>query len=259
MKYYITTDIHGFYDEFISSLKEKGFFNDTTPHKLIICGDLFDRGKQALELQDFVLGLLNKKEIILIKGNHEDLAIDLLDDWANQSYLKRHHYTNGTLDTVLQLTNQTYNDLDNNPNIIGEKFLESPYIKTIIPSMLNYYETKNYIFVHGWIPCTKIKISSIYNEYVYIKDWRNADKKAWESARWLNGIEVAHSEIIEQNKTIICGHWHTSFGHAHYEGKGGEFNNNPDFSPYYEKGIIALDACTAFSRKVNCIILEDEN
>ena len=63
--------------------------------------------------------------------------------------------------------------------------------------------------------------------------------------------------IIEKNKTIVCGHWHCSFGHSHYEGDGGEFNNNPNFAPYYGKGVIALDACTPISKKVNCIVIED--
>ena len=30
-----------------------------------------------------------------------------------------------------------------------------------------------------------------------------------------------------------------------------------DFSPYYGPGIIAIDACTAFSGKVNCLVIED--
>lgn len=45
--------------------------------------------------------------------------------------------------------------------------------------------------------------------------------------------------------------------HANYENDGGEFDNNPNFSPYYGKGIIALDACTVRSHKVNCIAIED--
>lgn len=56
---------------------------------------------------------------------------------------------------------------------------------------------------------------------------------------------------------IVCGHWHCSFGHANYENDGGEFDNNPNFSPYYGNGIIALDACTPISHKVNCIVIED--
>lgn len=70
-------------------------------------------------------------------------------------------------------------------------------------------------------------------------------------------MEAAASGLIVEGKTIVCGHWHCSFGHAHYENDGGEFSNNPNFSPYYGKGIIALDACTVISHKVNCIIIED--
>lgn len=77
MRYYVVSDIHGFYDEFIEAISEKGYFNDKKEHKLIICGDLFDRGKQALELQNFIEELLYKDEVILIKGNHEALLLDL--------------------------------------------------------------------------------------------------------------------------------------------------------------------------------------
>ena len=79
MKYYVVADIHGFFDALITTLDQNGFFNDTEPHKLIICGDLFDRGKQAFELQEFVLDLLAKDEVIFIRGNHEDLAVEMMD------------------------------------------------------------------------------------------------------------------------------------------------------------------------------------
>ena len=42
-----------------------------------------------------------------------------------------------------------------------------------------------------------------------------------------------------------------------YEHKGTEFGEDADFSPYYGPGIIAIDACTAFSGKVNCLVIED--
>lgn len=44
MKYYITADVHGFYTEFHMALDEAGYFYDLEPHKLIILGDIFDRG-----------------------------------------------------------------------------------------------------------------------------------------------------------------------------------------------------------------------
>ena len=42
-----------------------------------------------------------------------------------------------------------------------------------------------------------------------------------------------------------------------YEHKGTEFGEDADFSPYYGPGIIAIDACTAFSGKSNCLVIED--
>jgi metallophosphoesterase superfamily enzyme len=40
---------------------------------IVICGDLFDRGKEAEELQKYILDLMDRDEGILIRGNHEDL------------------------------------------------------------------------------------------------------------------------------------------------------------------------------------------
>lgn len=257
MRYYVVADPHGFYDEMRLALEEKGFFTDEEPHKLIICGDLFDRGGQARELLDFVLELIEKDQIILIRGNHEDLMLDLLDRWSCESYLEENHHTNGTVSTVLQLTETDPVQLVWKPENVERSMKTNPLIKKIIPAMLDYYETSHFVFVHGWIPCTTIKLDYFRRDYVYIENWRNASSSQWDRARWENGMELAHYGIVEPGKTIVCGHWHCSFGHANYEGKGGEFDNNPDFTPYYGDGIIALDACTSFSRKVNCIVIQD--
>lgn len=235
----------------------KGFFTDTEPHKLIICGDLYDRGTEALQLQEFLLELLAKDELILIRGNHEDLALNLLHTWSQGSYQQRHHNMNGTVDTVCQLTGFSAREVYTKTEEVGRAFLQDPFIKTIIPAMVDYFETDRYVFTHGWIPCTPISIGSHEKEYVPIADWRNAGAEQWNKARWINGMEAAHGGIIEAGKTIVCGHWHCSFGHSHYNHDGGEFDNNPNFAPYYGDGIIALDACTALSGKVNCIVIED--
>ena len=257
MRYYVTADVHGYFSELKTALTQIGFFDDNEPHKLIICGNIYDRGSEPLQLQGFILELLSKDEIILIKGNHDDLALELLHNWTKESYLQYFHRTNGTIDTVCRLTGFTVKDMYSDPEEVRKAFRQNDYIQKIIPSMLDYFETEHYIFTHGWIPCTPIRITSDKNEYVMIEDWRNAESKAWDKARWINGMEAAHSGVIENNKTIVCGHWHCSFGHSRYENDGGEFDNNPNFNPYYAKGIIALDACTPVSKKVNCIIIED--
>jgi metallophosphoesterase superfamily enzyme len=58
----------------------KGFFKEKEPRKLIICGDILDRGKEARKVVEFILDLAKKDEVIIIKGNHEDLMEAMLDD-----------------------------------------------------------------------------------------------------------------------------------------------------------------------------------
>lgn len=258
MKYYIVADIHGFCSILKQTLEEKGFFADTEPHKLVICGDLFDRGKEAVDLQNFILELIKKDEVILIRGNHEDLLLQMLDDMAaGIPVLYSHHRDNGTVDTVKQLIKKGTHWFDSEPDVILSQMRHTPLLRTIIPAMKDYFETENYIFIHGWIPCDTIKHSSLSYQYFPMEDWRDATAAQWNLARWTNGMEAAHSGIIVPNKTIICGHWHSSFGHAKYEGKGTEPGTNADFSPYYADGIIAIDACTAYSKKINCLVIED--
>ena len=257
MRYYVTADVHGYFSQLKAALAEQGFFDDTEPHKLIICGDLFDRGAEAVALQEFILDLLNKEQVILIRGNHEDLALQLLHDWHHRSFLHTHHHTNGTIDTLCQLTGITTGQLYDDPETAGRDFLRSPYIQTIIPAMVDYYETDRFIFVHGWIPCSTSHNAEGNAEYAPIVQWREADPTLWNKARWINGMEAAHFGIVAPGKTIVCGHWHCSFGHCHYENDGDEFFGKPNFSPYCAEGIIALDACTPLSGKVNCIVIED--
>ena len=65
MSTYVMSDLHGEYDKFIQMLTKIGFSNDD---KLIIIGDIFDRGKKPLQILDYIL---NKDNIELLLGNHE--------------------------------------------------------------------------------------------------------------------------------------------------------------------------------------------
>ena len=75
MKYYVTSDIHGFYTPLRDTLTRAGYFEDMEPHKLVIAGDLFDRGGEAAALLDFILGLLKKDEAILVRGNQDRKSV----------------------------------------------------------------------------------------------------------------------------------------------------------------------------------------
>ncbi len=250
MKYYITADVHGFYTEFHKALDEAGYFNDPGPHKLIILGDLFDRGEEAVEMQRFLLSLLEQDAVILVRGNHEDLFEELVT--VDEGLPVRHHRSNGTYGTALRLTGfdpalALVRNLD-----FAAAAQATPYYRQIIPATIDWYETARYVFVHGWIPGLKEPDGS----FRYRADWREATPGEWRRARWYNGMDAA--QTCAEEKTILCGHWNCSYGHAKYENRGSEFGPDADFSPYYGPGVIALDACTAHSGRINILTLEDE-
>ena len=126
-------------------------------------------------------------------------------------------------------------------------------IKPFYKKMVDYFETENYVFVHGWVPYSKAS-------EIQETDWRKGD---WSQARWENGIEQNHYGYNPTNKTVVCGHYHCSYGWSHIAQKYKEFPQKRlkdfelSFQPYYEEGIIAIDACTAYSGKVNVVVLED--
>ena len=256
MRYYTVADVHGFYTPLMKALEECGYFTDRGEHKLVVCGDLMDRGEEALKLQEFILSLMEKDEVILIRGNHEDLFLDLVDNASNYltlDGLKSHHYTNGTISSALQLTGYDIYQAIMSPVMFEAKAINTPFYNRIIPATRNYLETERYIFIHGWIPCTTLGEDT----FIYDSNWREANTEQWERARWINGMKAWSHGVRENGKTIICGHWHTSYGHAVLEGRCTEFGADADFSPFTGDGILAIDSCTAYTGKVNCVVLED--
>ena len=240
MKYFVSSDIHGFFDEWQNALKDKGFDLNNPEHKIILCGDLFDRGSQPKEIIDFVLK--HKDKVILIRGNHEDLMEQMIE--RNSSDYG--DLCNGTAQTIVDLYPEwqiSAFDL--------KKIAKVTRLQEVLDMCIDYYETEHYIFVHGWIPI-------IENCYLYDSEWRTARKERWQKARWANPVEMHRYEIYEPNKTIVCGHWHCSaLWHEQNPDVYEEFGDKANFEPFITKNMIAIDACTTYSHKVNVIVLED--
>ena len=94
-KFFVVSDVHGFYDELLNTLDDAGFDPENTDHYLISCGDNFDRGPQNLEVQKF---FIRAPRTILIRGNHEDLF-----DWAVRDGFTMRDIQNGTYQTIQEL------------------------------------------------------------------------------------------------------------------------------------------------------------
>ena len=263
MKYYVIADPHGYYMYTRKALREAGFFDESEPCKLIVCGDLLDRGGQAYEMVEFMLRLKEEDKLIYILGNHEDLFVRCLQQIAAGEVYEiacgmSHHHSNGTWDTLLQLSEMSEADAIKNPNELVRRIRASSFYRKLLPSAVDYYETQNYVFVHGWLPCST-EIVDFYERRRYDPQWREAERDDWRMARWFNGMDMAcKAGIKEPGKTVVCGHWHASYGHAVLEGRGTEWGDDADFSPFCADGIIAMDSCAAASQRVNCIVIEEK-
>ena len=249
-KLFCVSDIHGFYDELIEALNKAGFDENNEQHYLVVCGDCFDRGSQPVEVMRYLSSLPRK---ILVKGNHESLFQELCE----RGYPGSHDYSNGTYDSVCEFGNAGLG------NSFDECCMVAYHItKNFIDSMVDYFETKNYIFVHGWIPVIcKDGLPMHYRrnrKFEFAPSWRYSHHSEWEQARWLNGIDMAKNGFVEPNKTIVCGHWHCSYGHMIDRHTIDEFGPYAIWEPYYGNGVIAIDRCTAHTGKVNVLVLEDE-
>ena len=248
-KLFVVSDIHGFYDEFCEALDEAGFDPENENYWLITCGDHWDRGDQPVEVMDYLMELPRK---VLIKGNHEQL----FNECCERGYWCSHDISNGTFDTICTLGGADYGRSFDECCIIAEQ-----RAKPFFNGMVNYFETEHYVFCHGFIPVNCNDDLPMYyqhnRKFSKKEDWRTAHQYEWDDAMWLNGMKMARDGFgIE--KCIVVGHYHTSWGHyvaGHCES---EFDEDADFSTfYYEDKLIAIDACTAHTGKVNVLVLED--
>lgn len=250
MKYYVTADVHGFFSIMRAELNKAGYFKDEEPRKLIICGDVMDRGAEAKKMQNFLLREMEADRLILIRGNHEDLFCQMVEEDAGLPY--QHHVHNGTYDTALQLTGWDKTMAYIRHYEFAEEAKKTLFYQEIIPSSVDYFETENHVFVHGWIP----GIVRWGGKFSYFENWREASSSDWERARWFNGMDAWPE--TQEKKTIVCGHWDVCYGHNRFEHHGGLRSDKPDFTPFVGEGIIALDACTVLSRKVNVVVINDD-
>lgn len=247
-KFYVISDVHGFYDEMREALDNAGFDPNDENSWLVVCGDCFDRGPKPIEVMRYLMGLPRK---VLVKGNHEQLLVDCCERGEAWS----HDISNGTADTIWKFgEGHQLSDFAD----CCTKTLARTHV--FLDSMVDYFETKNYIFVHAWVPLICNDTFPPYytknRKFEKMDNWREANKMQWEDARWGNPFDLAKRGLLP-DKTLVFGHWHCSTGWAKLEGRS-EFGDDAKFDPFYGDGFISIDACTVHSGKVNVVVLEDE-
>lgn len=260
---FIFSDPHGFYDITIKYLNEAGYDETNPHHKLICLGDFTDRGSQSLELYKYLYRLTQEDKAIVLAGNHTKFFIDLLEG----SYSPFNYLHNGLNETIADFWHRTapfeswcllegqcemtQGNYAKWVNICRKDINEEyPELLPWLKSLPRYFETKNYIMVHGAIDT---KVSDWHNPHCYrgnLIDWDALD---------FNDGSFFGEDINNTDKTIIIGHFSTKELRKRYN-----YSPNRNLKGEYDilyrrdKKIIAIDAATVLSKKINVLKIERE-
>lgn len=243
-RYFCVADVHSFYNEMIQALDGTGYDKNNPNHIFVSCGDMFDRGPQSREVLDFLNSIPNERKI-LIKGNHEILMYQMITtgDWP-----RRADEINGTWQTAKDLTGV---DIAEVCRAMRKNDAWWQYYNNCQP----YAEIGDYILVHGWLPC----VHKPGGKAILVSHWREYDyhSEEWDKATWLNGMKCWYDDARPEGKTVICGHWNTSWGWSMIRNKCiRQYDGDAIHDAFIDEGIVALDACTVVSHKVNCFVFE---
>lgn len=219
MNYLVIGDIHGDFNKLKALLD--------TIHKgeqLVFLGDYIDRGPDSKQVLKYVK---EKKQegAVLLRGNHEQMFIDFLDDPENNF---QHYLGNGGHTTFESFGYQGFD----------AEYLSSSLLKNhrdivqVINNTDYYYETEQYIFVHAGLS-------------PFVDDWKDTPK---EDFLWIR--DWFHHSPINTNKKIVFGHTPTQF-----------LNRNESNELWFSKDgqRIGIDGAAAYGGVLHALKVNDED
>lgn len=238
MRYFIFSDTHGNFTALKKALDDAGYDKNNKNHWLISAGDLFDRGKENIEIFEF-LSSIEQKTMIL--GNHDQFLLDILND--NFSELSWNCRNNGLTTTLAAFSNireeYLYSISEKDNFSVGFKIStviqrNFPKLKKFLDSMVDVIMIDKNIITHAGF-------QKFYRYWDYKSNNRTVTK---------NFIEKA--EKWELDYTFIFGHWHA-------------FDLNESFcglrdnkKPFIYKNFVGIDACSTLFNQVFIYQIESE-
>ncbi|AGY80981.1 metallophosphoesterase [Carnobacterium inhibens] len=174
-------DVHGQISLFKKMLTN---WNEDT-QQLLLIGDLGDRGENPKECLLLAKILVEEKGAIYLKGNHEEMLLNFMNDPERNYEL---YCLNGGMKTLETFLHPGL-DAEYSPTEIG-MFLASRYpaLKPFLETLPLYYEWGDFLFVHAGVDLSK-------------RDWRQTSD---EDYVWIR--DSFHKEKNNTGKIIVFGH-----------------------------------------------------
>ena len=259
MKYFVFSDIHGCYNELMNSLKLSGYDENNNDHKLLFLGDAFDKNKDDYQMYLFLKNNIENDKLIWILGNHDLYLLNVL----NEKKINKFCYN-----TVLNIAKGIDINLDNIDDCINA-LINDGLLKLLKEKTRYYYETKDYVLTHAFIPFNKKENENDPN-------WKDASIERWRGA--LNNMKGFKHVIVDKiyipNKTLILGHIGAYYGnliknHPELEIDGKEFKKYSSkimrncknyleyFKTFIDDKVIGIDSRCFETGFVNIFVFED--
>ena len=242
MKYFACADIHGCWMALKHAVKEYGYDATNKDHQLIVCGDSFGRAaglrEDVINVYQYLTSQEHVNPPIVLKGNHEDILIDIFKrGWCTPT-----DCYNGEDKTIAALAG-TMPFETRTPGVTQLVAANYPEFEEWLHSLPYYFETKNHVFVHGWIPCAKD-----------MSKFREASESRWKVATWCNTEDmICCMPENGYDKTLVFGHWGT------YRLRDDDWQDG-DHSIWFDKErkLVGLDNTTVWTKFIEMYVVNDE-
>lgn len=178
---YVCSDLHGQYDMFIKLLDLIEFCDDDI---MYIIGDVVDRGTEPIKILKYIM---QRDNIILIRGNHEEMMMVALDSKES---------LNGWMDMQLWF--------DNGGNITSEKLdAENLYTKNKIYDYLRrtplYIDLGDYLLTHSGIQVSGVVNDVVTHKWDDVKQFQCIDDFLWTRKSFYNNRAL-------DDRIVVFGH-----------------------------------------------------
>jgi serine/threonine protein phosphatase 1 len=256
-KLFFVSDIHNGYPFLIEALKKAGFDENNESHLLVCLGDWNDRLSYALATYQYLKHLTDIGRGIVLLGNHGLFLLEFLEG-SDRPFNYIHNGLDHTiadfwhrtvpfeswcmLDAKCEINNENYakwakicrNDINK----------EYPELLPWLKSLPRYFESKNYIGVHGAIDTDAQDWHNPNCSRQYLKDWDALD---FDDGSFL-------SKPNTTGKTIVVGHFGTGDLRERYN-----LGDPNDYSILKTKdNKVFIDGCTVLTKNVNVFVVENE-
>ena len=204
-KIFAIGDIHGCFDKLQRLILE--IKADPVNDTLVFIGDYIDRADGGRDVVDYILKLKKTfQNVICLRGNHESMLLRFLDGVEDDIYL-----ANGGFATL-----KAYGISRSDAPKVRKKKIPPDHLK-FFKTLLPYYETDQFIFVHaGLIPGRELNEQSLYD------------------MQWIRQTFIDSDDDF--GKRVV-------FGHTHFS------------EPLVEDNKIGIDTGAVYGGRLTCVEL----